>query len=385
MNDFSGANEIVNKLSLLYKELHEVLKDPLFDSISYLKKSHIEQKLAGGDFKKLSTVYLGITLKNARPVASDREYVHLPNDFFRSPDLTPAPNSIFIVTNNDIGSALPQYIDYYNRHPEALFLIWDWDSQHWIYMSSMLAMHSDFYVSGGSENIYLLSHFSSTMLGPVFGAVNQWTRQFILDNMDTVLMDRRDEPFGPHVFYPSYPRRNRAIATVNKVYPTVRFAGNEYKDRSDLDNLREWCSYKTHYIIPVLGGAPIRAFNAMLTGGIPILPAYLRNFPEIDIMGDLPVYYDVGDLIDPRTVHEAGVRVFDSFDKKGLEERVLQALEDYHIDGRCEYLLNLVENEAVKILSADKSHREGYFTLSPKWTGKGSAQPDCGIQEGEGQ
>ena len=140
--------ELINALADLNKGIHEILQDAYFDSLAMLKRSQIEKKAASGLFGKVGKVYLGEHLKKCQPLAAGREFIPLPPDFLTDPDLHFPPGSLLFLTNNDVGRNLPVYMEFYNRNPEVLFVIWDWDSQHWIQMSAMLAMNCDFYISG---------------------------------------------------------------------------------------------------------------------------------------------------------------------------------------------------------------------------------------------
>ena len=361
MDNSGGVHELINKLSTLTKEVHDTLQDTFFDSLAYSKKSKIEQKLGTGSFGNISKIFLGEHLKNARPLNSNREYINLAADFLNSPPVNIPKGSVFFLANNDIGQYLPQYIDLYNNTPDVLFVIWDWDSQHWIHMSSMLALSSDFYISATSENAFLLSHFNPYIIGPVFGVVHQWTRRFIIDHIELLLGERLNVPFGPHAFYGNFSRRNRAIATVTKVYPSVYFGNNDYKLKSELDNLKEWAQYKTHWIAPVLAGVPIRVFNALITGGIPILPSFYKSLPEVSILGNSPLYYEVSDLIEPTMINEAAVAKFDLGGESGLIQRISNAIQCHHIDTHCERILLSVEESIDKIQNNDRSHDCGYL------------------------
>lgn len=355
--------KLIEKLSAIKKDMHEILQGIDIDSILYNKFIHLENKLLKLEIFNIKNIYLGGDLKNVKLSNSKYEVEHLEKDFLLKTDFSPKVESIFILTNNDIGSSLNNYLNFRNTNEKSIFIIWDWDSQHWTYMSCMLCLESDFYISGGSENTYFLSHFTPNVLGPVFGAVYQWSRQFLIENIDVLFKERINEPLGVHYFYENYPQRNRAIASVNKTYPTVRFGDNSYKDRSDLENLIEWASHKTHWIMPVMGGMPLRGYNAILTGGIPILPSYLKNFPEIAIMGDIPLFYEVPDLIEPKLIQEAAILKFDSMGKNGVIKRVLESLSTQHIDGRCDRILDLVLNAIVRIKRSDRSYIDGYFKI----------------------
>jgi hypothetical protein len=164
-----------------------------------------------------------------------------------------------------------------------------------------------------------------------------------------------------HVFYENYPRRNRAIATLAQSFPTVGFATNAFKGRSDLDNLKEWAAHKTHWIVPVLAGVPIRIYNALVTGGIPILPSFYKNLPEISILGTLPSYYQVADLLQAAAVNDEAVARFDAGGESALVARLSDAIQHHHIDARCEQLLLALEDMLARALKNDSSHQLGYI------------------------
>jgi hypothetical protein len=356
----SSAQELIDKLAGLAQQVNTLLQDSFFDNWALRKQIQMERKLASMRFERAEHVFLGSHLATARPIAA-RHYHHLPADFLDSPPQQIPPNSVFLLLNNDIAPRLAQYLAYVQAHPEALFVAWDWDSQHWIQMSAILAMNSDFYVPGTSENVSLLAQFSPHILGPVFVGVHQWTRRFLAEQMPLLLEPRLDTPLGQHARYPQYPRRNRAIATVSPTYPTVGFADNTYKQRSELDNLAEWARHKTHWIMPVMAGVPIRVFNALAAGGIPILPSFYRNLPEIAVLGDTPLYYEVGDLIEARRINEAAVARFDAAGESGLLARVADAMQHHHVDLRCEQILGALERAVDRNRRHDRSHDEGYL------------------------
>lgn len=355
------ATELIEQLTGLTQQVNTLLQDAFFDNWALRKQIQMERKLEATGFARAEHVFLGFHLATARPIAA-RQYHHLAADFLDSPPADIPPNSVFLLLNNDIGgNRLAQYLAFVQAHPQAMFVVWDWDSQHWIQMSAILAMNSDFYVPGTSENVSLLAQFTPHVLGPVFVGVHQWTRRFLAEQTPLLLQPRLDTPLGQHAHYAQYPRRNRAIATVSPTYPTVGFADNAYKKRSELENLEEWGRHKTHWIMPVMAGVPIRVFNALATGGIPILPAFYRHLPEIAGLGDVPLYYEVGDLIEARRINEAAVARFDAAGESGLLARIADSLQRHHVDLRCEQILGALERAVDRLRRHDRSHDEGYL------------------------
>ncbi|MES2151910.1 MAG: hypothetical protein V4508_19190 [Pseudomonadota bacterium] len=353
--------ELIQQLADAKKLINTILQDEEFDYFSIQKKGETDAKLARLQQVSAIEVYLPGVLKHARAVNPKRHYHFIDKDFFDDQDSAKYRGAVFVLTNNDIGPNLPKYLDFYRRNPDALFVVWDWDPQHWTYMSCMLAMHCDFYISSASENAYLFSHFNPYVLGPVLGGVNQWTRKYLLDHFDVIAAERSNEPVGEHVLYPDFPRRNRAVQTVSRTIPGVKFSDLSYQHMSDLDNLKMWTSYKVHWIMPVLCGVPVRVHNAIITGGIPLVPSFYKNIPEIVALGDVPLYYDTIDLIEPARINALAVKKFDEAGESGLIERVRVALERNHIDQRIEEIFVLLEDKLAQVAANARDYTLGYF------------------------
>lgn len=344
MNAHPELLHLINQLSSQQKGLHELLGDLALDNLGIAQTLQWRAKRARLGGRRLDTICLGHNLRHAVSADTGRGFVHLAPDFLTDPSATLPTRAIYLLLNNDIGKQLPAYIDFQQRHPDSLFVIWDWDSQHWLYMSAMLAAHCDFYVPAASDNVYLLSHFNPQMIGPVFGAVNQWSRQFIGDHLDELRRPRRAAPFGPHAYYDGFGRRNRAIVTLSRSFDSVGFVSNAFQKKSDLDNLVEWAAYQTHWIVPVLGGVPIRIYNALITGGIPIVPAHYRCMPEGALLGESAlVHYQVVDLVEPQAVNAEALARFEAGGELALLQRIVHACEHHHIDARIAQILAEVD------------------------------------------
>lgn len=356
------AYDLVDKLAGQVADMHEALQDPLFDSLAYGQHERMLAKLRGADFAASRQVFVGAHLRHARPAQPGRRYIALPENFLESPPTDIPAGSVFLLLNNDIGKDLARYIAFYEAHPQVLFVVWDWDSQHWIKMSALLAMHCDFYVSASSDNGFLLSHFNPHVLGPVFAGVHQWSRAFLLEHFHLLTAPRAETPFGPHVHYAKYPKRSRTVAALARHFDSVHFADNQYKAKTDEDNLKEWAAYKSHWIVPVLGGVPIRVYNALITGGIPILPSFYRNVPEVAGLGSTPLFYEVHDVLEPHALHAEANRRFESDGGGGLIDRVSTALATQHVDTRCERILQLLHDSVEGLLAGRAAQLPGHYT-----------------------
>ena len=341
----SVMHQTIQNIAQNQKQLHGLLGSELLDQHVIRKHIVTRRKINLNEFNDDTKIYFGSHLKHVKLEKESNFYAVLEEDFLSNPIDTLPSRCIYFLLNNDIGSSLEQYKQLYRNRPCSLFIIWDWDSQHWVEMSCNLAVYCDFFIPSSSENNYIISHFNPFILGPIFVGVHQWSRKFITDNFESLLLERQNEPFGPHVYYEAYPRRNRAIATLNQKFSGITFADNSYKLTSDIANLNMWSKFKTHWIIPVLSGMPIRVFNCLCTGGIPVVPSFYKViFESTDLSKDV-IFYDVIDLIEPDKLQRIANNFFDQQGTSGLIQRIGNYLNNYHIDTRCESILKLVQKK----------------------------------------
>ena len=342
MIDDPLLTENIGALSRSIKEAQDILESEFFDYHSIQKYISTLAKLRAGVLSNESCIYFGNNLKHLSITPGGKPPNILDPEFLSKPLEELPRNCVYFLLNNDIGNQIELYKSLYNHRPCSLFILWDWDSQHWVEMSCTLAAYSDFYIPVSSENSYTIGHLNPFVLGPVFVGVNQWRKDFVINNIEVLLANRVDDPYGPHVGYSAYQRRNRAVATLNQKFPHVGFTDNSYKTRTELEVLTEWCGYKAHWIVPVRSGMPIRLYNCLVTGGIPLVPGFYRYLLE---SSDLPpdvMYYDVLDLIEPDRLVEIANRHFDQQGTDGLTRRVGDFLNRYHIDARCLEILELL-------------------------------------------
>jgi hypothetical protein len=241
---------------------------------------------------------------------------------------------VVILNNNDLASPQAQivYKELVKRCSSTCFATWDWDNHHWLGLSVFLAAHSDVYFPAHQENFYQLSRYNWCIAGPIYCASIQWPDKFLSDWLDHILTaERSNEPLGKHILYPGFTFRAQTIATVNKYFPTVGFSTPDFHNRTREDRIREWCSYKSHWISPVLNDVPIRLFDSLITGGIPIVPASLRFIePIAGIPKDHILFYSAADILDPTPIVSAATAMFDAGGTRGIFGRHNHALLHHH-------------------------------------------------------
>lgn len=309
----------------------------------------------GAHFRSLGAVggklrvFLADGLRGLTILSPSIEVDYLAKDYFREEDLAVAQgkcdairNAIVIVTNNDVANwGLQQYHIFYNACTETLFIAWDWDNHHWLGVSTFLAAHSDVYVPAHPDNRYALSRYNPAITEPVTAGINQWTHRFLeMRAGDVVQQPRADAPLGGHTMHGGFTYRNRIITTLAAHYPSISFTPAGYHDRTPEDRFDEWSSYKLHWIVPVLADIPIRIFDGLVTGGIPIIPQALRFAPELrDAAPEDILHYDQQDVLAPQRLVERGLQLFDEGGEAGILRRFRYGLERHHCDLRLSVIL----------------------------------------------
>lgn len=278
---------------------------------------------------------------------------YLEKDFFQEPDEAiriqkhaHLKGAVVIVNNNDVGSNKSDYADFYALCDQTIFVAWDWDNHHWLDLSSFLAAHSDIYAPTHHEHLYLLSRYNWFIVGPIYACTVQWTRAFLAKNAATLITTSRSPmPLGMHIPYAAFNFRNRVVSTLNQHYSSIGFSDRSFHDRNPHERLLEWCGYKLHWIAPVLNDLPIRVFDALITGGIPIIPASLQGLaPVKDIPKEFMVIYGPNDIVNPRPLVERANSLFDTAGEDGIIARHRYALDYHHGDQRMSELVGFVRD-----------------------------------------
>ena len=270
-------------------------------------------------------------------------------EFFNIKDRNePFVDSIVIFSNNNVmvDNNINKYVRLWLDSPTSIFVVWDFDNHHWISLSAMLAAACDLYVPTHADNLEPLSRFNNIMMGPVSSGVIQWSRKFLDDNQDIIKnTDRSDEPFGTHIDYPQFIYRNKNLKILSQKMPNVKLVDGSYHGRDILDRFTEWCSYKVHWIVPVLNDAPIRIFDSLITGGIPIVPRSLKYHKDVIGLHDYILFYDYEDIQNPLTITEEGVKMFNEGGEQGMYFRHILGKDFHHVDNRVKDILKGIRDE----------------------------------------
>ncbi|MFZ2956812.1 MAG: hypothetical protein WA705_07985 [Candidatus Ozemobacteraceae bacterium] len=330
-------NEFYFNLAVLKNNRREQLK-------AHFSRTKVRKLLVGAGVSGIEFELAGLIVERL-----DKGFFHEDDPQKMDQKQAYLEDAVVIVNNNDVGHQgdMPYYATFYTNCDKTIFVAWDWDNHHWLELSTFLAAHSDIYAPSHHENLFLLTRFNWLTVGPVYCSTIQWSRKYLSDHLsDMLTYTRSDAPLGMHIPYAPFHFRMQVITTLNKHYPSIGFSDRTFHVRTTEDRLKEWYSHKSHWIVPVLNDVPIRLFDALVTGGIPIVPESLRFLPPVrEIKRDYIVFYNPLDIINPEDIVTRANRLFDGGGAEKLVERHVYALNHHHVNVSIRQLLNFV-NEA---------------------------------------
>jgi hypothetical protein len=140
--------------------------------------------------------------------------------------------------------------------------------------------------------------------------------------------------------------RNSIVTKVSETFADVGFVSPQFHLLSTEDRLTQWATFKAHLIVPVLNDVPIRFFDALCTGGIPVVPESLKGFfTNYGLHANDVFYYSSYDIMH---IEELISQVFVQFDKDGqtgIERRFLMGTSQNHIDNRISKIIEICKNK----------------------------------------
>jgi hypothetical protein len=258
--------------------------------------------------------------------------------------------AIVIMTNNNVAK-----IDYtrmaslIEAAPNTLFVIHDFDNHHWHDHSIKCALFADVYAPAHLSDFAIAGRINPVIVAGIPCGSIQWKKQFLSENFQKMLENkRRAEPLGMHSYYEKFKFRNSVIATVSKTFGEVGFLKKDFHGRSDMERWEEWINYPVHWIAPVFNDLPLRFFDSLITGGIPMVPSSLR--PYLNMLGipkDFYIYYTPSDLLAVDDFVGSSITEFDRLGEKACELRHNFILEAFHVDEIIYKLFSSAKNEYI--------------------------------------
>jgi len=262
--------------------------------------------------------------------------------------------ALIIMTSNifaEIG--IQKLASLYEKLPKSIFAIHDYDNHHWFGNNLQAAIFSDVYIPSHQDEFLLASRVNPNIIGGIPCGSNQWSREFInQESKKLTSTTRLNDPLGKYYFYEKFLHRNKAISTLSQIYPTINLVNADFHNLTQEQKWEEWSGHKLHWIIPVLNDLPIRFFDALITGGIPLVPGGLKPYIQsLGIPENFYIEYGPLDLIDPQSLVEMASKQFDEDGPEGINQRHQFALEHFHVDA----ILEKIVSETLRLYKASKS------------------------------
>jgi hypothetical protein len=293
------------------------------------------------DDQKFKNVYLGSKVFSNCKIESELDVALIDISNLSNYQLD---NSILILNNNDFcDDSCFHVVNKIKKYSTNLQIcLWDFDNHHAIANSLRLLFLSDIYLSAHQHNFDLLRRSSSGFLGVLPASVIQWSKEFLTNSVQYILsVPRSNELFGAHVYYAPFIGRNNIIDKVSKDFPGVFFSNLNYHNRTIEDRFAEWCHYKVHFIAPVENDLPIRLLDALITGGIPLVPVTLKSLLHALSIDRFVVFYDELNLDLLYLKVEEAIIKFDEDGAEGMIKRINFIMDHHHIDARINFLINI--------------------------------------------
>jgi hypothetical protein len=203
-------------------------------------------------------------------------------------------------------------------------------------MDSMLL--ADLYIPAHIESNLIASRFSSRFSVCIHPGVTQWSKSFLNEHLNIILEKKRlDLLFENHTNHKKFKYRSGIIKKLTQSYQKIESNHDEsnlsYHDRSKIDRLKEWVGYKSHWIVPTLNDLPIRFFDALVTGGIPIVPKSLMTYLEhLKVPSEFYETYDLADIEGPNVIVQKVVNKFDNEGEQGIMQRYRFVIDNFHAE-----------------------------------------------------
>lgn len=345
MNNYSEISIQLSHSPLVSysQKVLEELENDIFFAISSSKDQVFRSKresIKKIDDLKISLISNPTNFGNVSSKIIDININSIPVEFLkmdRIPDEVTInlENSLIITTSNifaEIGSI--RFGKLYENLPNSVFVIHDYDNHHWISNNIQAAIFADVYVPAHQDEHLIASRLNPNILGGIPCGSNQWSADFISSYGRNNLLNKRSLlPLGKYYFYEKFVHRNKLITTLSKDYPEIGFVKKDFHKLTAEEKWQEWSNHALHWIAPVLNDLPIRFFDALITGGIPIIPSGLKPFIEsLQIPRDYYAIYRPLDLMDPDPLLKQQGEKFLKIGNAGILERHEFALKHFHVD-----------------------------------------------------
>jgi hypothetical protein len=260
--------------------------------------------------------------------------------------------ALVLLNNNDLLQT-PNFVlmrHLYVNCPNTVFAAWLWDNHHMVTHSAKVGLCVDLLYTAHYDNLQILHRFCPFVRKRVPVSSFSWTKEQAQGLAAGLgLAARPIRLSGGFYFYSAFEHRNVAVRRMmaepfGSHLKSGERVANDYVKKAPEEQWSEWASSKVNLIVPVLSDLPIRFFDALLTGNIPLLPRSLAHtLADIDplTLQNLPVvWYDYADLADMSRLVDEACDLFDAGGAEGIYRRHRFALDHHMAEDRIESVLD---------------------------------------------
>jgi hypothetical protein len=270
---------------------------------------------------------------------SDKEFLNSNFDF---------NDSLLLLTNNNLAQIGPSdFSRFIEQYESSVVVIHDFDNHHWHHLSIACAAVADMYIPAHLSSNIVQSRINCNIDISLPCGTIQWTRELLFSHLEKIInLNRSKSPLGMHHFYEKFKYRNSVISTLEKHIPSVKLSLENFHIRSAVDRFNEWASHSCHWIIPVHNDLPIRFFDALITGGIPIIPGSIVNqMKYFKIPNHFYVTHDALDIFNPAEIVQKANELFETQSFEGILERFQFCLANFHINSIASRIIDHCEEK----------------------------------------
>ena len=254
---------------------------------------------------------------------------------------------IIIVNNNEVALNIgyDKWRSIFSTIKNVIFVVWDHDNHHWLSCSMFCALFSDFYMPAHVENIANLSAVHAQLPSIVHCGVSQFLKSDLTDLLSSDLARQRKPITGMHRYYPQFKYRNSIIKRLSAYYPgAIGFTeGNHYSHTEYRNNLKFWSGFQTSFVAPVQGDLPIRIFDSISSGSIPIIPhtiAWQMEYHKIP--REMYHVYSTADLDSPMKIVDSALDQYRQQGIRGVSERIEFGIKRLHVSASLTSIIRIV-------------------------------------------
>ena len=243
--------------------------------------------------------------------------------------------------------------EYLNPESGPIGVVWNYDNHHSFTSNIVKGSIFDIFVPAHTNYTDYLNIAKSLLVSPTPCGLAQWTPDFVRKGFRKFGGQQRsnklDGGFTLHNYRGAY--RGALIEELSTKLEDsdvrgIPFGKQGYWRNDQFENLKTWMSYKTSVSISINNDIPIRVFDALAVGQIPLVPSWLSGFDAIIPQREqerLPIVrYFENTAEEVSRAHKQAIALFDRDGKRGAKRRRDYCLKHHTLNQRYEDILDKV-------------------------------------------